>query len=270
MNDFSFADQKEFKARALLIGERIDLRALEWTERLSATPLTLAVKGGGIAVLFRYGVIVFFGVPPMEQVAFLNQVMLMVTQPYDRPEAEILEIRLDPQAREGMESNAVYLVDAAIERLQLVAEVLGRSVVLAQYESKITQSFDRIEPFAANLEFQGRLGRRARELLKHIGATLLSEHKMVGRVEVTDKPELLWDHPHLERLYIRLSDEFEILDRHSALERKMELLSRTAETALGLLQHRRSLRVEWYIVILIVLEILLTLYQLIFRGAGSG
>ena len=34
----------------------------------------------------------------------------------------------------------------------------------------------------------------------------------------------------------------------------------------GLIQARRSHRVEWYIVILIVFEILLTLYQLIFLG----
>ncbi len=59
---------------------------------------------------------------------------------------------------------------------------------------------------------------------------------------------------------------FRILERYTALNRKLELVSRTVETALGLLQARRSLRVEWYIVILIVFEILLTLYQLIFLG----
>ena len=51
------------------------------------------------------------------------------------------------------------------------------------------------------------------------------------------------------------------------LNRKLELISRTAETVLELLQHRHSLRVEWYIVILIVVEILLTLYELFLHGA---
>jgi uncharacterized Rmd1/YagE family protein len=40
------------------------------------------------------------------------------------------------------------------------------------------------------------------------------------------------------------------------------LLSRTIETVLDLLNQRRSLRVEWYIVILIVIEIGLTLYEM--------
>lgn len=90
---------------------------------------------------------------------------------------------------------------------------------------------------------------------------------MVGQVEVVDKPELLWEHPELERLYLRLEDEFEIRERHAALQRKFELVSRTAQTALEVLRNRQNLRVEWYIVILIVVEILLTLYQLFGRGA---
>ena len=61
---------------------------------------------------------------------------------------------------------------------------------------------------------------------------------------------------------MRLEDEFELGERHKALERKLELVSRTAETLLDLLQNKRTLRVEWYIVILIVVEILLTFYEL--------
>lgn len=87
------------------------------------------------------------------------------------------------------------------------------------------------------------------------------EHKMVGRVEVAEKPDLLWDHPQLERVYARLVDEYELSERHRALEHKLELISRTAETVLGLVHANRSLRVEWYIVILILFDILLSLYE---------
>ena len=46
---------------------------------------------------------------------------------------------------------------------------------------------------------------------------------------------------------------------------KLALASRTVGTVLQLLQDRRSWRVEWYIVILIMVEILLTLYELFFH-----
>jgi uncharacterized Rmd1/YagE family protein len=137
---------------------------------------------------------------------------------------------------------------------------------LAQYEADVAVNFDRIEPFAIRLEQSGRGGRNMRLLLRHIGRALLDELKMVARVEVIDRPELLWDHPDLEQLYLRLEDEFELQERAAILDRKIELISRTVETVLDLLQKRRSVRVEWYIVILIVIEIALTLYDLFSRS----
>ena len=65
----------------------------------------------------------------------------------------------------------------------------------------------------------------------------------------------------MERFYLLLEAEYEISERHIALERKLDLISRTAETLLDLLHSQRSLRVEWYIVILIVVEIVLSLIE---------
>jgi uncharacterized Rmd1/YagE family protein len=86
---------------------------------------------------------------------------------------------------------------------------------------------------------------------------------MVGRVEVGEKPDVLWDLPGLNRLFSRLEDEYELAARRLALDRKLGLISRTVETQVDLLQNKRALRVEWYIVVLIVIEIFLTLYQLL-------
>jgi uncharacterized Rmd1/YagE family protein len=146
-----------------------------------------------------------------------------------------------------------------------VADILGKSVMLGFYEDHIAQSFDRVEPLAVQLERRGRARQHTRELTSQIGTTLLSLHRMVGRAEVGEKPETLWEYPELERLYVRLEAEYEIRERQLALERKLEVISRTVQTLLDLLQARRSLRVEWYIVLLIVVEILLTLYELFLR-----
>ena len=54
--------------------------------------------------------------------------------------------------------------------------------------------------------------------------------------------------------------------RAEILDRKLELISRTVSTTLDLLQTQRGHRVEWYIVGLIVFEIVLTLYEMFFRG----
>ena len=260
-------ESREIQARAFLIGQRIDLRALTATQRLGGGPLVLPVRGGGAAVLFRYGAVVLFDVQPLEQDEFLRQLQPRVQQPTVEPEVEQISVRIDSEAKEVLEGATVLLKDTSGERLEIVADVLSKSVVLARYEATIALTFDRIEPLAAELSKQ-RTGRQlARELAAHLGSALLIEHQMVGRVQIDDTPELLWDRPDLERLFARLRDEFEILERFTALNRKLELVSRTVQTAHGLLDSRRSLRVEYYIVGLIVFEIILTLYDLFLRGA---
>jgi required for meiotic nuclear division protein 1 len=260
------SERKSFKARAMLLGERLDLRAMNEADRLALGPLAVSVRGGGVAVLFRYGAVVMFDVSASEQAAFLDQIRSLIIQPFPDQETEEVDVRIDTEGREGMDVNTVVLQDGTVERMQILADVLSKSIVLARYESKVGRDFDRIEPLALNLAQYSKSGRNARVLLSHIGGSLLSEQMMVGRVQMDDKPELIWEHPALERLYLRLEDEFEISERYAALERKLELISRTAQTALELLQNRRSLRVEWYIVILIVLEIFLTMYQMFFHA----
>jgi uncharacterized Rmd1/YagE family protein len=225
-------------------------------------PAVIPLDDGGIAVLFRYGAAVFFDTFAEAEARFLAELAPLVSQAYDEPEKEEAIIQIAPQDREGVEGGMVVVNKGSSERLEIVASALGKSVALAQYEADVAANFDQIEPFAKKLERSGRGGRNMRQLLRHIGRALLNEHKMVARIEVVDRPELLWEHPELEQLYLRLEDEFDLRERAAILDRKLDLISRTANTVLDLLQKRRSIRVEWYIVVLIVLEIAISVYGL--------
>ena len=252
--------QEKLMGRAFFIGQRLELRDFEKASRLMVSPLMVSAGTQGVAVLFRYGVVVLFGLSAVEETTFLKEMKTFVIQPFDNVESE--EVDLVRASEDGVDGSHIQLREFDLQRLQVVADVLAKSVVLGHYETDLAQTFDRIEPLATKLQTGARFMHQSRELLRHIGDVLLIQSKMVGRVEVSEKPELLWEHPQYERLFMRLEDEFELGERHKALERKLELVSRTAETLLDLLQNKRTLRVEWYIVILIVVEIVLTFYEL--------
>ena len=266
MTELSFAGKAAFRAGAVLVAQRISLRAWRPAETLATNPLVVAVKGGGAAVLFRYGAVVFFDVSPAAAAAFLAEIQPQIGNPYASPETEEVEVRVDAAEKEGMQGEIVYLERFSVERLQVIADVLSKSVLLAFYESNIATGLERMERLAVELEQTGRIAAKTRSLLKDVGTGLHIEHLMVGRAAVGDKPEILWDVPGLEGLYLRLEDEFELQERLVALEQKLGLVSRTAQTLLDTLNTRHSLRVEWYIVVLIVVEIGLTLYELFVRG----
>ena len=260
-----FHKKEIVRGRAIFLGERLDLKALEETDSLARMPLVISAGEQGCVVLFRYGAVVLFGLSSVEEASFLTQLKPLVQEPFPTPETEEVVLKQDSTSSGRIENGTIWLQSFNTDCLQIVADILAKSVVLAQYEVGTGEVFDQIEPFAESLQRTTKDERWAKELLRQLGRTLSIQHKIVGRVEIVDKPELLWDAPELERIYLRLENEYEIRERHLALERKLGLISTTAETVLDLLRHNTGLRVEWYVVILIVVEILLSFYDVVFQ-----
>ncbi len=85
---------------------------------------------------------------------------------------------------------------------------------------------------------------------------------------ITEKPDALWDRPDLERLYARLEDEYELRERVEALNRKLAVISETANTLADIIDTQRSLRLELIIVALIAFEVVIAFYQIL-TGRGG-
>ncbi len=265
MQTILFSDRDIVPVRALLLGQSLDLKPLEQTDFLAKDPLMVAAGESGCAALFRYGAVVLFGISPLEEVTFITNLKDITSLPFAFPEVENVEIHRDANNTGTVKGDTIFVPEFDLKSLQIVANILAKSVILAYYEIKIASAFESIEPFANRLQQARWSKQQVGELLKQLGNALAVEHKMVGRVQVIDKPELLWEYSALDHFYLRLEKEFEIQERQLVLERKLALVYRTIETSLGLLQHNTNLRVEWYIVILIVVEIFLSLYEMIFN-----
>lgn len=193
-----------FQSRAVLVGNRIDVAALGSTDRTGNAPLVVELigsslgaaiagqrlSGDGLAVIFRYGAIVFFDVSPAAVNEYIRQLSPHIRQPYPSTdqETEVLDIRVEPTGKETVEGNTLVVTDVSREKLQLIADVLAKSVSLAHHERAIESQFERIEPFATNLDHWGRGGRAAQELLQHLGGALLAEHRVVAGARVEDSP----------------------------------------------------------------------------------
>ncbi|HEY5682518.1 MAG TPA: RMD1 family protein [Sulfuricaulis sp.] len=255
---------KAITVRACFLGERLNLRDLS-EPAITLGPLMVPAGTAGMGVLFRYGAAVLFNLNETEQKNFLKDLRRRVESPLRRMETEDAQLHVVGKQPEGITPEGIGITDLAQARLQIVATALARSVALAHYENTMASAFDLIEPLARRLENPRGGGRQLRDLLRQIGGTLLVLHKMTGRVEIQDKPDLLWDHPEVERLYLQLENEYELRERNTVLERKLALIHQTAETAANLMQNRSMLRVEWYIVILIVIEVFLYSYEIWFK-----
>jgi uncharacterized Rmd1/YagE family protein len=254
-------------AHALHVGDRINTMGFEG-EALSAVPLAIRVGKTGIAVLFRYGVAVLIGLSAEEESGFLEKLKPRIGGRLARFEEETAVVALAGEAEDQVQAGGpIFLRDMMPERLLVIADVLAKSVVLANDEREVEKVFEIIEPFAKELADHGRTRRDRKGILRLIGNALLVQQRVSGRVAIGEKPDALWDRPDLERLYARLEDEYELKERVDALNRKLEVVAETANTLADIIDTRRSLRLELIIVALIAFEILITFYQ-IYAGWG--
>lgn len=260
------AERRSIIVRAFLLGERLDTRGFEQKQALATTPLTVRMGRNGYAVLFRYGAAVLFDVTAEEEAHFLADVARLVTDLLPEPGRDTAHVDIVPGGREHVDADGnIILSELMPERMQIVADVLAKDVMLDYFEAKVAKVFDRIEPLAAKLKHEGSRNFRVRDLLSQIGDVLLTQHRMVGRAEVIEKPEVLWYSPELEGLFGKLEREYEIRERSRALDNKLEVIGDTAETLLDLVHTSRSQKIEWYIVGLILFEIVLSLWDKVYR-----
>lgn len=245
------------RVRALLVGARINMRGLSGFVELDV----LDPQGTGAAFVFRYGVVVLFGVAEADERQFLARVREHVIDPLPSPEIETATIELAPGEEQVDAHGNIRLRELTPERLLLTATVLARSVVLERDEMRIADIFDRIEPLVGALAQHGRVNHPIRRVMQQIGEVLAAQHRMVGRAQISEKPEVLWDHPELDRLYSRLEAEYELGDRALVIEHKLEVIGDAADALLNVIQDRRSVRLELAIIALIAFEVVVGLIE---------
>jgi required for meiotic nuclear division protein 1 len=256
---------QQLTAHALQIGDRINTAGFEG-EVLSSAPLAVKVGANGLAVLFRYGVVVFIGLSIEEETEFLERLRPRAYGRITPPEDEWAKIQVAKEGEETIPVGGPILVrEFSLERLLVVSDALAKSVVLGRDEKQVSNVFDTIEPFARELANFGKTSRNRTDLLKLMGNALLVQQRVSGRVAVGEKPDVLWDRPDLERLYARLQDEYELSERVETLNRKLAMIADTATTLADIIDTKRSLRLEIIVVVLIAFEIVVTFYEIYAR-----
>jgi uncharacterized Rmd1/YagE family protein len=255
-------------ARALLVGDRIDTAGLERSDVLSTIPLSFRAGANGVATVFRYGVVTFVGLTTLEEDEVLRTLAPRIKGELKVREEETAIIELSEEREDQIPPGGpIFLKALSAEHIVVISDALAKSAVLSHDEREVATVFDRIEPFARELAEGGRTPGGRRAILRHVGNTLLVQHRVSGRVAVAEKPDVLWDRPNLERLYARLENEYELKERADALNRKLSVVAETAKALTDVIDTERSLRIEVIIVILILLEVVFAAYQMLGHGS---
>ena len=176
------------------------------------------------------------------------------------------DYKLEIDANQPPAVNNDYMIAGAKSDYQLesVSTVLAKSVSLEKNEIEVDSLLDRIENVVNNLN-RGELGVSDEELAKMIGRIVSFKLNTISYIMLLDNPDITWTNEEAATLYDRLSLLFELRDRYEKIQHKTETLMDITESFSNLVHAKRGTRLEWAIIILIVIEIILSVYQMFFH-----
>lgn len=212
--------------------------------------------------LYRFGSIVFFNVEPKDQTDFMEKLKEILGK--DEIVATSDEYALEVHAGE---KNVVQfervVVDAlSLDRIELIALVIAQSTTLEYFEKRVDDLLNRSREISDILQSVGRMKRRERKVNKFIGYCMSTKQDLVGSLYLLDKPDETWMDQALDNLYRDAVDMFEIKDRYKTVDYKLRTIEGNLKLIANLLANRKAAFLEWLIIILIMVEVVLFVYQL--------
>uniref|UniRef100_T1PJT1 Putative ACR protein n=1 Tax=Musca domestica TaxID=7370 RepID=T1PJT1_MUSDO len=135
------------------------------------------------------------------------------------------------------------------------SNALATSVKLGIWEATLDRYIDSME-FITNDMKKGRRIRISRaEVLRKTGELLALRHVINLSSDLLDTPDFYWDREELETLYLQICNYFSISRRTKVMNEKINHCVELAELISHNLNEAHNTRLEWMIIILIMIEV---------------
>lgn len=239
-----------------------------WEESLRLTED--ALKGivpesmGKSIYVFPFGSIVFVNClhhEIMDLIHYLGRIekslaMITTLDYFDDYKIEIL-----PEGIPAINNDSMITSIELSHQREIVGTVLAKSVALERLEIDIDKLLDEIEDIVNYLQ-RGYLTISDKKLANMSARILGFRLSTISYIMLLDKPEITWLNEEAEKLFDQLSPLFDLTDRCENIRLKSEMLMDITSVFTQLAHAKRGNRLEWGIIILIMIEIVLLLIEM--------
>lgn len=210
--------------------------------------------------IFDYGIVVFGNYDAIAKSEFLNFIKNYASNVVDLDLTDRYEIDIDAGLTKPIvKNNSVSISVKDPSTMRIVMLNLGQSVALDYYESLTNDIITSSKHYILELEKFGKLSISKTDLLKYIGKVLNIKNSIVDNLYILDDPNLVWDNEDLDVLNRLLKTNFDINTRFKDLDYRLHIVENNLKLFTDVLNVRESSRLEWTIVVLILIEILIAL-----------
>lgn len=268
---------KTFEFKSTLIGSEINLKEIalhfginkkyKWEEPLILNENFL--KGllpqplGKYVYIFHFGSVVCINLTFHEikdVVIYLKRIDRGIKDPSQLGYVEDFKLFVNENSEVEINYDSVVVDTQKEHHLDIISTVLAKSVALKKIEQDTDVLLDEIENIMGFLD-KGHLNLSDEKLAKMSGKVLRFKYTTLSNIMVLDKPDIAWKNEDAEDFFIHLSDLFELKDRYEKIRHKTEVLLDITEVFSSLTHAKRGNRLEWAVIILILIEIVMSVVE---------
>lgn len=208
---------------------------------------------------FSYGVIVCWGCTTQEEQAILASLKQFEREPASKVEVD--EFTFTQGDTMKIEEDEITLQNKSPLTKLAVSHGIAQSVKLTTFEWAIQRTIESTKKLPQDLSSKGKITLSRKEISKKIGELFMERNFINLHTEMLDTPEFFWNHPELEPFYRRTAHYLDINKRVEVLNRRLKVVHELFEILSNEINHQHSSRLEWTIIILIVIEVMIALFR---------
>ncbi|SEA36146.1 RMD1 family protein [Bizionia paragorgiae] len=205
--------------------------------------------------IFHYGIISFFNFKAEAIEGALKTIQPFCNHPITHKLHDVIEVFVTPNKMMVTYDN-VILPALNDEMIRLVMLNLSQSVALDRYTQITEDLLIETHAHTSFLEKKGKLDISGHKLKRFIGKTLNIKNKISENLYIFDSPDITWDNEDLNKLNQGLKQVFDLKDRYRLIYDRIEIIKENLELFKDIMDHKESSRLEWIIIILVVIEVI--------------
>jgi uncharacterized Rmd1/YagE family protein len=237
-------------------------------------------------VVFRFGAVVFFNVPPREAADLLHKIKQHSREPvlsgverkenfcvHIQPDYDPLEEQLhsgeggDPPTK-VVTGEYCVVQELNMKSVDVISNILAQSVALDAYNDTVDDLLANFSYINGTVKGRGSLTAIQRDsLFRTVAQNNSIFIEMVSKLGIKDRSTTAWNLSQYVDIHAGMQEEFEINLRFEHIEFKLDLIQQNAKFFLEVLQSQKSNSLEWIIIILILFECVLMCMEM--SGLGG-
>ncbi len=211
---------------------------------------------------FAYGVVISWGLSEEDDLIFLKEVKDFEEVPFENIDKDSFLFFFGDSAK--ISKDEIILPNQDLFSRIAISHGLAQSVKLGTFESAIQKTINNTRQLPEDLAKFGKISLSKKEIRRKMGELFITRNSINLHFDVLDIPEFFWEYPEFEPLYTMTANYLDIETRVDVLNQRLAIVHELFEMLGNELNHQHSSKLEWIVILLIMIEVILTLMRDVF------